>query len=217
MLPRMYAAAKALTNKPVTPAKPQHGLFNSTRAYTTAPTKAFDLEQYRKSSHFMLLPEFDQTSLKYHLFTPLGLYALEKAYITINQFLSLNVSTRETLGRLLAPQDKKDMLRSEAIIDRIFKNEHLNLSGDMFNNLKYDKREMLIRLYTLPKEIGLHMIEGKHITIDDYLNLELEQQQKTLDTLTDSASTYHLECHAIKLDSKISAIFAEKIKCSPSL
>lgn len=218
MLSRICGAtAKALKEKSKTPAKPQYGLFNGSRSYATAQAKAFDLEQYRKSSHFMLLSEFDQMSLKHHLFTPLGLYALKKSHITIDQFLSLSVSARETLGRLLAPQEEKNIIRNEAIIDRIFKNEHLNLSGEMFNNLKSDKREMLIRLYALPKEIGLHMIESKHIAIEDYLHLEPELQQKTLDTLTDSANTYHLECDETKVISKIAAIFSEKIKSSVSL
>ena len=164
----------------------------------------------------MLLSEFDQRSLKNHLFTQLGQYALMKNYIDVDQFLTLNVSARETLSRLLAPHEK-NMAHHETIIDRIFKNGHLNLSDDTFNNLKSDKREMLIRLYALPKEIGLSMIENGRININDYLNLDFEEQQTVLDTLTEAADTYHLECQTIKVDNRIAAIFAEKIKSSISL
>lgn len=211
MLSRIYSITK---DKSVTSVKPQHGFFDCKKSHTT--TKRFSVQQYQKSSHFMLLSDFDQTSLKNHLFTGLGQYALMKNYIDVDQFLTLNVSARETLSRLLAPQEK-NRLRSETIIDRIFKNGHLNLSDDMFNNLKSDKREMLIRLYALPKEIGLCMIENGHININDYLDLSLEEQQTVLGTLAEAADTYHLECQAVKVDSRIAAIFAEKVKASISL
>ncbi len=187
------AAQRAATSKKTKKQAATTPLLKSTLFQTNQPTDInqhlFDAKSYLSSTHFSMLSNIDQHSLKYHLFTPVGIHAISNGYITIAEFLGLSISVRETLHRLFNPT-YADVNSHKLVIDEIFTKKHLTI--DELKGSSPINREMLVRLVT--NQNGLKLLSDGVLDKDDYLNrLSTEEQSNLLRTLKDFNSP-HLEC-----------------------
>lgn len=141
-----------------------------------------DRDNYIKKEQYNALSESDRYSLNRILFTYTGCYALDEKYITVDEFLLIPYEAREYLSDFFynAEEERWEALYCREKIDRMFRNNHFNIK--MFISLSNDKRKILMEFLDLDRILGMVAVERGYFTINEFLSLNIEQQESLLNT-----------------------------------
>lgn len=115
------------------------------------------------------------------MFTYTGFYALNKKYITVDDFLSIPFKSRELLSDCFYNAEELywEAQYCRDKIDQIFKNKHFDIK--FFSSLSDEKRDVLLQFLNIADQIGMSFIEQGHFTMNDFLSLKTDQQSEVLD------------------------------------
>lgn len=138
--------------------------------------------KYIKKELYDSLSALDKDSLNKILFTFTGYYALNEKYISVDEFLSIPLEARKYLSYFFynAEETYWEAQNCREMIDRIFKGKYFNIKE--FASLPDDRRKNLIRFLCLNRNLGISSIEEGCLTMNEFLTLNLKQQDELLNT-----------------------------------
>lgn len=147
------------------------------RTYSTGnpirPAYEMNVDEYQYDS----LSKEDKESVKSFLSTHGGVYALNKGYLTVKGYLGLSLKARLRLSDVFDDYIERpcDVDNVKTKLDRLFGNNKFNLNNSF--SLPPDKRHYLMELLEGSFLTLTTPIEHGSFTLDEFLELDIEQQQ----------------------------------------